>query len=74
MTMEDGVQMPQAPQDAEDDAALAPASLDAASAPRDFRELRALILERRDSLPKRLVQVADFVDPASAGDRLRPRG
>lgn len=28
--------------------------------PRDFRALRALILERRESLPKRLVQVADF--------------
>lgn len=30
------------------------------AAPRDFRGLRALILERRDGLPKRLVQVADF--------------
>jgi DNA-binding MurR/RpiR family transcriptional regulator len=28
--------------------------------PRDFRALRTLILERRESLPKRLVQVADF--------------
>jgi len=33
---------------------------DETSAPRDFRTLRAVILERRDDLPKRLVQVADF--------------
>jgi DNA-binding MurR/RpiR family transcriptional regulator len=31
-----------------------------AEVPRDFRALRALILERRETLPKRLVQVADF--------------
>jgi DNA-binding MurR/RpiR family transcriptional regulator len=65
MTTDDGGQMPQAQQDAEDEAALAAAGMDAvgldgAGAPRDFRELRALILERRESLPKRLVQVADF--------------
>ena len=59
MGMEDG-QMPEAQQDAEDEAALAGADLDASAAPRDFRELRTLILERRDRLPKRLVQVADF--------------
>jgi DNA-binding MurR/RpiR family transcriptional regulator len=28
--------------------------------PRDFRSLRAVILDRRDRMPKRLVQVADF--------------
>jgi DNA-binding MurR/RpiR family transcriptional regulator len=60
MDMDDVDQMPQVPQDAEDDGALDAAPLDAALAPRDFRELRALILERRDRLPKRLVQVADF--------------
>jgi DNA-binding MurR/RpiR family transcriptional regulator len=65
MTTDDGGQMPQAQQDAEDEAALMAAGMDAvgldgAGAPRDFRELRALILERRESLPKRLVQVADF--------------
>jgi DNA-binding MurR/RpiR family transcriptional regulator len=59
MGMEDG-QMPQTEQDAEDEAALATAGLDVSAAPRDFRELRTLILERRDRLPKRLVQVADF--------------
>ena len=31
-----------------------------AETPRDFRTLRALILERRDGLPKRLIQVAEF--------------
>jgi DNA-binding MurR/RpiR family transcriptional regulator len=65
MGMDDIDQMPRAPRDAEDDGALDAAAvdaapLDAALAPRDFRELRALILERRDRLPKRLVQVADF--------------
>jgi DNA-binding MurR/RpiR family transcriptional regulator len=65
MGMDDIDQMPRAPRDAEDDgaldaAAVDAATLDAALAPRDFRELRALILERRDRLPKRLVQVADF--------------
>jgi hypothetical protein len=59
MGMEDG-QMPLAPQDAEDEAALATSDIDSSAAPRDFRELRTLILERRDRLPKRLVQVADF--------------
>ncbi|MCB8876086.1 MurR/RpiR family transcriptional regulator [Acidisoma silvae] len=37
-----------------------PADLEADAAPRDFRTLRALIVERRGQLPKRLVQVADF--------------
>jgi DNA-binding MurR/RpiR family transcriptional regulator len=32
----------------------------AVETPRDFRTLRGLILERRDGLPKRLVQVAEF--------------
>ncbi|MCB8879903.1 MurR/RpiR family transcriptional regulator [Acidisoma cellulosilytica] len=36
------------------------ADIGAESAPRDFRTLRALIVERRGQLPKRLVQVADF--------------
>ena len=59
MGMEDG-QMPQAQQDAEDEAVMSAADIDSVTAPRDFRELRTLILERRDRLPKRLVQVADF--------------
>ncbi len=60
MDMEDGGQMPQAQSDAEEDATMDAEGADIASAPRDFRELRALILERREHLPKRLVQVADF--------------
>jgi len=38
------------------------ADLEAAAAerPRDFKSLRALIVERRGLLPKRLIQVADF--------------
>ena len=59
MSIDDG-QMPQEPQDAEDEATLSATDLDGSAAPRDFRELRTLILERRDRLPKRLVQVADF--------------
>lgn len=34
--------------------------LDAQEAPRDFQSLRALILDRRQSLPKRLLQVAAY--------------
>ncbi|WP_227321745.1 MurR/RpiR family transcriptional regulator [Acidisoma silvae] len=47
------------PQGMRDDEAM-PADLEADAAPRDFRTLRALIVERRGQLPKRLVQVADF--------------
>jgi DNA-binding MurR/RpiR family transcriptional regulator len=37
-----------------------PGSPGSADTPRDFKSLRALIVARRASLPKRLVQVADF--------------
>ncbi len=46
-------------QSAGDEEALPP-GMEVGGAPRDFRALRMLILERRERLPKRLVQVADF--------------
>jgi DNA-binding MurR/RpiR family transcriptional regulator len=60
MTMENGGPPPESQQDRDEEAAVAAADMDGVGAPRDFRALRALILDRRDSLPKRLVQVADF--------------
>ena len=47
------------PQMEPDDAMVATES-DGGAVPRDFPALRALIIERRGHLPKRLVQVADF--------------
>jgi DNA-binding MurR/RpiR family transcriptional regulator len=63
MTIEDGGgsrdgDPPQGFGEVEDEGVMVPPQ--AGAVPRDFRALRALILERRDSLPKRLVQVADF--------------
>jgi DNA-binding MurR/RpiR family transcriptional regulator len=63
MTIENGGASPSGhppqPENARDEEGLSP-GMEAGTAPRDFRALRTLILERRESLPKRLVQVADF--------------
>ncbi|WP_284947714.1 MurR/RpiR family transcriptional regulator [Acidisoma cladoniae] len=43
-----------------EESGFAPHSPKTDDPPRDFRSLRAVILDRRDRMPKRLVQVADF--------------